>query len=645
MSRSFRAVPPLLAFINDVCADIDKTTGESAFEYDETDRFPIEDAGPALSLREESDPDCVLGLVRGASAEECAEKVAGEIGRLLTCGTEIRDRDTGLPRPVRPGDIGILFRSRESHREFEAALARHDTRSYVYKGLGFFDADEIKDVLALVRYLAEPESNLRAAALLRSRMFGLSDEGLRLLAPHIARALTASSRPSCVDELDARDRRTLEEARASIAEWLRLVDLTTPAELVDRILTESAYAFELSGARYLQARENLKKVRALFRRLQNRGYATLARLVAHLERLAVGDEANATIDALDAVNLMTIHAAKGLEFPVVFIVNIGRGTGTRREPVRWSPESAGNPESVAIGDFQSSADEQRDRREREETKRLLYVALTRARDRLYLAATMKDGELACSNGSLADVFPSSLRQQCAAGDGPVLHWRGSSGRVHRFRVCGDEGSPTGPPPLSHEPNGPSPAAAREPDFAPLDAECASWTVASLAGQGTGAEERSRVDADQSDRLAGLIVHRLLRRFGFQTEGIEIQGRTAFGVLRSDEVTEIGPSRTPSELAAEALAAYTAICNRRDVRDLYLAGERLHEVPFTMRFDDRVVRGTIDCLVRHGSDLTVLEFKTGRPRPEHRAQLDVYRRAAERLFPGVRVHARLVYATS
>ena len=124
-----------------------------------------------------------------------------------------------------------------------------------------------------------------------------------------------------------------------------------------------------------QARENLKKLRALMRRMQNRGYLTLARLVAHLDRLAVGDESNAAIDASDAVNLMTIHAAKGLEFPVVFLVNLSRGTGNRRQPMRVAIDTGGADASVSVGDFQSEADEDRQAKEREETKRLLYVAL------------------------------------------------------------------------------------------------------------------------------------------------------------------------------------------------------------------------------------------------------------------------------
>ncbi|PYR06398.1 MAG: hypothetical protein DMG00_18840 [Acidobacteria bacterium] len=138
-------------------------------------------------------------------------------------------------------------------------------------------------------------------------------------------------------------------------------------------MRESAYAYEIRGTRSRQARENLKKLRAMIRRAENRGYQTLARVADHLERLAVGDESNAPIDASDAVSLMTVHAAKGLEFPIVFVVNMGRGAGGVRPPIRVSAgaDSATSDASVSIADYQSEADEETSAREREETKRLL----------------------------------------------------------------------------------------------------------------------------------------------------------------------------------------------------------------------------------------------------------------------------------
>jgi superfamily I DNA/RNA helicase len=205
-------------------------------------------------------------------------------------------------------------------------------------------------------------------------------------------------------------------------------------------LTETAYAWETRGPHRRQARENLKKLRSMVTRFENRGFATLARVAAHLDRLAVGDESNAAIDAVDAVSLMTVHAAKGLEFPVVFVVNMNRGTGNMRAPIRIAPGTAGEP-SVAIADYQSEADEDAAGREREETKRLLYVALTRARDRLYLSATVRGGVCRPTRGSLGEVLPaemSRLFEAAAAADGRrVLEWTGADGRAHRFGAARD----------------------------------------------------------------------------------------------------------------------------------------------------------------------------------------------------------------
>jgi ATP-dependent helicase/nuclease subunit A len=434
ISRSFRAVPELLAFVNDVFTEIGREpVRPDDFAYSETDRFPVppdggsELRGPALGLAVSDDP------------LRCAAAVANEIARILREDT-VRDRATGVPRQARPGDIAILFRSRTSHREFEGELSTRGIPTYVYKGLGFFDADEIKDVIALLRYLAEPTSDLRAAAFLRSRFVRLSDAGLARLAPRLAEALTAPERN--LDEigaLDEEDRRVLAHVRKAVAAWLRRVDLVAPADLLEELLRESAYAYELRGAGRQQAWENLKKIRGLVRRIQNRGYATLPRIAEHIDALTTGDESNAVIEAVDAVNLMTVHASKGLEFPIVFIVNLGKGASGPPKPVRVVIDGDWTP-SISVGPFVSEMEEVDREREKHETRRLLYVALTRARDRLYLSSSLKDGALVPGRGSLGEVLPESLKPlfghaATAFPEMSTIAWMGSSGRTYELRLC------------------------------------------------------------------------------------------------------------------------------------------------------------------------------------------------------------------
>jgi ATP-dependent helicase/nuclease subunit A len=648
ISRSFRSVPALLAFVNDLCQDIEKAQGRpDAFQYAEEDRFPVDEE---VRPKPDTAPDSeALAILTGDTPEACAETTAAEIARLIAEGALVRDRGTGLRRPIRPGDVAILFRTRESHREFEEALERHGLPSYVYKGLGFFDADEIKDVLALLWYLADPLSNLRAAAWLRSRFVRISDEGLRRLAPSLADALRSADPPAILAQLDPDDAEALSAARASSQRWLRLVDRMPPAELLDCVLEESAYLVEIRGPRFLQARENLKKIRAIIRRIQNRGYATLDRIASHLDRLSVGDDANAAIDASDAVSLMTVHAAKGLEFPVVFVVNLARGTANRRAPIRIAT-SGDEDGSVAVGDFQSSGDDDLADKEREETKRLLYVAVTRARDRLYLGSVLKDGVMQPGRGSLAEVLPASLVAQFAGVAGPsertgpaTVAWRASSGSTHAMRVYTSAGRETSAPATMRQ----AVVASSESDFARLDDRSAPPRTVAAAIAGSAAvdphlQAHPPDEGAESDRLVGSLVHRLLQREGLAVDVSDEWIAERLGSLvRVEEAIAINDR---DAVIRRAAAAYRAFSTHQELRALYLSGTAYHEVPFSLPVDDRIVRGTIDCLVhRPDGEIAVLEFKTGRRRPEHEAQTTLYQRAAASLFPGSRVITQLLYA--
>ena len=647
IAHSFRAVPGLLRFVNDLFAEIGTVTDRrDAFRFETQDQFPLD------GLRAGETRDEALGVIAADEIETCATAVADEIVTVITAG-RVRDKDGSGTREVRPGDVAILFRTRESHREFEYALERRSIPTYVYKGLGFFDADEIKDVRALIRYLANPWSELRAAALLRSRFVGLSDPGLLKLAGNLSRALVDFDVPSEAGLIEEDDRRALAQARVSLRDWVGVTDRLPPAEVLDRVLLEGAYAFELRGPRLVQAQENLKRVRGLLRRLQNRGYTTMARAADHIDHLS-RDTSNAVVEALDAVNLMTVHAAKGLEFPIVFLVDLGRGTGTRMPPVRVVPDRGDGQPSVTVLPYRSGADEDEQVRNTEETKRLLYVATTRARDRLYLSTVLDGGNSKFNRGSFGKVLPTTFASvferaaRTAAGQRVV--WQGQSGDAHAFRVCAATSGLTDvPAPESLSDTSVSataslgrmlscPSVARVPVTAALSS--ADVLVAQVG------------DADMSPpRLIGRLVHLLMRRYAGRPIGSEELGRCARELRTSVPGAEVGLTEN-AILAAARL--YTRI-GSHEAMTAVAEHDRLFEVSFSFLDADStqprsgegtvVRRGTIDCLVRSpNGQVTVLEFKTGSPRPEHQQQLDSYVAAARAMFPKAPVRGQLVYAS-
>jgi len=630
IARSFRAVPELLHFVNDLFGEMSQPAGTPGeFTYDERDRFPVTEPPAGGTSREP-----VLGLAVAETVEECAAAVADEVETILRTGT-VRDKTTGTARRARPGDIGILFRSRSSHREFEHELNLRGIPTYVYKGLGFFDADEIKDVVALIRYLADPSSSLRAAAFMRSRLVRLSDIAVTRLAPGLAAALIHE--PSGSEDrdpaLDDEDRRVLDHTRRAVKRWLAIADRIPPAELLDRILDESAYAFELRGPRRRQAWENLKKVRGLVRRIQNRGYATLPRVAEHLMSLTGGDESNAVIEALDSVNLMTVHAAKGLEFPIVFVVNLAKGATGPPKPVRVSVDIHEEP-SVSVGPFISDTDEAERERERHETRRLLYVAVTRARDRLYLSSTLKDGVFVPGRGSLAEVLPDSFRTVIggAASTFPevdTVGWTGVSGRAYSWRLCRPDVSPE----MAADAGTSTVVREEVPgsfdDFGAPAAASSRTRISAGEVIAEGPHEMTALDrGSQSDRLLGIIVHRLFEHAeSLASADPSHAAALCRRLLREEELPAL---EDPDAFAADAARVWVHAHTRADVREALSGRARFYEVPFSLAETAGIVRGTIDCLVQKDDGLLVLELKTGRARSVHQRQLDLYVRAARGL---------------
>jgi ATP-dependent helicase/nuclease subunit A len=630
ISTSFRAVPELLAFVNALSEGLQgDTTLPERFTFGDADRFPVPDVA-AGALR---DGEPVLGAIAESSMPRCAAAVAGEIDRLLR-EVSVRDRH-GAARAARPDDIAILFRVRAGHQYFEEALEARGIRTYVYKGLGFFDAPEVQDLQALLRYLAEPESDLRAAELLRSRFIRVSDIALMRLAPAFAKAL--QSPPEA--RLDEIDRALLDRARTSLARWLALADRVAPSELVDLVLRESAYVFELGGRRLDQARENVKKVRALIRRVESRGYATLGRLADYFETLRAGDESNAIVEASGCVNLMTIHAAKGLEFPIVFVVNLHLAGRGRPQGFTVIERGADGEPEVAFGSSEGVKLEEQ--RELEELRRLTYVAATRARDRLYLATEIDgSGKVRRSARSLASLLPPSLTDTLAGAaqvdDSTAVVWPSPRG-TFAFRVCRAGVAANA---------GPSASMRSGAGFDVVPLAAAGRPAIPVTAVLTRDESPPFHDAPGDSapaRLIGTLVHRLLQRgLAEETDSARIEQAIA-RLVRAEELVDIAE---PASLAAEAATVYARLRRHPELVAALAAGECFYEVPFSYEPSERPgewIRGVVDCLiVMPDGSVTVLEFKTGRPRPEHEDQAALYAASLEAALGVDRVVLKILY---
>ena len=442
-------------------------------------------------------------------------------------------------------------------------------------------------------------------------------------------ALSRARRVSGEARLSEEDRGVLARLRASLPEWLALVDRLPPAELIDHILASSAYGLEIGGVRGHQARENVKKMRGLVRRIQNRGYATLGRIAEHLDRLSAGDEANATIEALDAVSLMTVHASKGLEFPVVFLVNIARGVAARRQPIRVLVDPQGDETNVAVESFISEADTLEPAKEREETKRLLYVALTRARDTLYLS-TRAEGRSVQADAGQPRQHHAAVDDRAVRGGRPLrsrldarvdragrqcarVHQRREADRV---RSNADTATASAAPALESHPCSKRrqlrqrqrwrarralerlrrrlPALPALPVL-PVSPKSPESRIASPTFRMRGpasASHRRFAAARRGLPSASIAPARAPRRRSpggsstglFQARAdadapVDALSRHALRLMRGEEQLGL---EAPDEIARQAAETFQRVAAREDIRTLLTSGACLYEVPFSLR---------------------------------------------------------------
>ena len=230
----------------------------------------------------------------------------------------VGDRDGA--RPVRFGDIAVLIRSRTHLKEYEHHLRLAGIPYTVVAGAGYYNQQEVEDIINLLRAVDNQRDELSLAAALRSPFFGLDDDSLLELAR--ARRERGGSLLDQGAVLEGEPRRRLERAAEIIATLHRSRGRLELPALIQRAL-DLTMAREINLTRFagLQRYANLEKFIHLAEQFAGAGGQSLRAFLGWLEYAAAQNEAEAPVDSeeTDTVKIMTIHASKGLEFPVVFI--------------------------------------------------------------------------------------------------------------------------------------------------------------------------------------------------------------------------------------------------------------------------------------------------------------------------------------
>ena len=349
-----------------------------------------------------------------------------------------------------------------------------------------------------------------------------------------------------------------------------------------------------------------------------------------LDRLSAGDESAAAVDAVDSVNLMTVHAAKGLEFPVVFLVNLGRGGGGGRDPIRVAPLEHDEEIAVSVGTFRSAADDDAADRDREELKRLLYVAVTRARDRLYLATTLDDrGRFEVGQG-----WPG----RCAASRSSRGIRAGRGGLSRRRTQCS---SGTRRPPFTDLRT----SLPRRAPAAPGDRRRGPGRQRVHAPGGPPAPGRARI----SQAGAGPVYGASLPSGRWSTARPPPAGHTRASPPRTRRAWRplrpeaLGSWRTsPGDDERRGGATATAGRRRpgrssgkwpRTSSGRAIEGARWHEVPLVFNDGERIWRGAVDALVAAAPASG--RCSSSRPAVRSRARARNWRSMWRRLRPSLR----------
>jgi len=634
LDRSFRSTRTVLAVVDRLIEQIG------------TERLGLLDAAePHRSAR--GDLPGVVTLWKPVSLDtEAAPEDEGEEGWIddaardfaTRLARQVRDwlREplwlAGRGRALRPEDVLILVRKRGDLASL--IVARLHAEGVPVAGVDRLRLDAplaVRDLMAAIRFVLQPDDDLNLASLLVSPLFGLSQDELYQLAFRRGGSLwqAVADHPAAV----------------GLRHLLARADFTSPYQFLEDLLSGP-----LDGRRKLmrrlgrEARDPIEELLNAALAFEAEATPTLQLFLDWFDR----DEVEVTRDPsapLDAVRVMTVHGAKGLQAPLVILADAtGDPDSSRTGTIDWQIEAEADtlpvfrPRKAELAGSLADALARVEKREREEHWRLLYVAVTRAEEQLVIGGSLgpraKGQPPAESWYSALDAALTSL----GAGEVADLRW----GAARIFAGGRDEGARrrvpaarTAPesllPPWLHRP---APAESRPPR--------------PLAPSSLG-EDRVADPPPGPALLAAARRGRLLHALFERLPALPPDSRMVVGDRWLENSGGVDDAAERAGLLRDVCAviadpAHAAV----------FAGDALTEAPIAAVLPDgQVIAGTVDRLLVERDRVLLVDFKTGRRAPaglaqvpdHHLRQMSAYAAALAVIFPGSRIEAALLYTSA
>ena len=656
LTLSFRSTPDVLGAVDQVFADPATRQGLSQ-EGDATVHEAVRRNDPGLveiwpllaPETSEADDDWMAPLDRagpGSPMIRLAERIADQIAEWSSAGT------------AGPGDILVLLRKRGAFVEaLNRALKARDVPVAGSDRLVLNDHIAVKDLVALGRFILLAEDDLSLAALLKSPLFGLDDDDLFAIAHDRKSTLWRSLGKA------AREQAKFRVAHEQLERWRARADFVPPYEFFARVLGPDGGRRRMRERLGQEVDDILDEFLSLTLAFESTGVPGLEGFLAWLT--AAPTQVKREMDAASgAVRIMTVHGAKGLEAPVVFLVDTGA------KPVHASHDPAVLPRALDDNPLRAPAlvwlpvkaertQWHHDALEAvhdsaaEEYRRLLYVAMTRARDRLVVCGWQpaRGASDECWHALVErGLRPSAREIMDDEGEVTALHWqRAGAGVV--------------PPPIAEANAGEGAAAMPLPVWAEKPALpqesprrlSPSRALDLLAGF-EGIEEpapRHALDAalqpDQWGLVRGRLVHRLLQTLPDVAAGERIGAAGRYLDAALDD--------TFADRRDGLLSEVFGVLDDPEFQDLFSERARA-EVAIVGSLEDAkgqvfAVSGQIDRLVVSDEAVLIVDYKTNTRPPEsvdavpadYIAQLAVYRRLLLDLYPGKPVRAALLWTAT